>query len=134
MNEQELNIFVGNKIREYRKKKNLTQKELGDRIGVKHNTISSYEKGINAPEQNTLFKIARTLDVRVDDLFPPTSEIDVAEEFERALTKVKHLGLKDIQFLRELIEKTLSLDKNEREKFLESIKFTVEYFEKMKKD
>ena len=50
--------YVAQKIKYYRKLKRITQKELGEKIGVKHNTISSYENGINQPEQDLLFKIA----------------------------------------------------------------------------
>lgn len=64
--------YVASKIKEYRKLRNLTQKELGERIGVKHNTISSYENGTNEPEQDLLFKIANALDITINDLFPDT--------------------------------------------------------------
>ncbi|WP_080833273.1 LexA family protein [Cohnella massiliensis] len=63
--------YVGNQIRKYRKIKKMTQKELGEKIGVKHNTISGYESGTNEPEQNTLFTIADILGVSINDLFPP---------------------------------------------------------------
>ena len=65
--------YVAQKIKYYRKLKRITQKELGEKIGVKHNTISSYENGINQPEQDLLFKIADALDVSINDLFPPTN-------------------------------------------------------------
>lgn len=51
----------------------LTQKELGEKIGVKHNTISSYESGKNEPEQDMLFKIAAALDISINELFPQTA-------------------------------------------------------------
>lgn len=66
-------LYVANKIREYRKLRGLTQKELGDKIGVKHNTISGYEKGTNEPEQDLLFKIAYALNISINDLFPETT-------------------------------------------------------------
>jgi len=130
MTEKELAVYVGKRIREERNKKKMTQKELGRRIGVKHNTVSSYESGTNAPEQNAIFKIARALEVAVDDFFPPKE--GTTDEFERALKMTKNLNIKDMEFLNKLIEKTLSLDEEEREKFLESIRFTVEYYESMK--
>lgn len=129
MGEEELKIFIGNKIREFRKKAKMTQKELGEKAGVKHNTISTYEKGASSPDQNIIFRIAQALDRSVDDFFPNERE-------ESYLHKIKdltntNLDLKEMQFLNELIEKTLSLKGEERAKFLESIKFTVEYYKKM---
>jgi len=41
------------------------------------------------------------------------------------------LDMEDMDFLNKLIEKTLSLEGAEREKFLESIRFTVDYYDKM---
>jgi len=62
--------FVGSRIRSIRLNKNLTQKELGEKVGVKHNTISSYEKGTNEPEQDVLFRLANTLNVSINYFFP----------------------------------------------------------------
>ena len=69
--------YVGNQIKKYRKLRGMTQKELGLKIGVKHNTISGYESGTNEPEQNTLFAIADVLGISINDLFPPTTESEV---------------------------------------------------------
>lgn len=135
MKEKELAVYVGNRIREERKRKKITQRELGKKIGVKHNTISSYENGINAPEQNAIFKIARALDVKVDDLFPSKVEDSSNNILEKALQLSEGgLELKDIDLLNRLIEKALSMNQEERDKFLESIRFTVEYHEKMNKN
>jgi repressor LexA len=67
---KDISKYIGKQIKKFRLLRGLTQKELGDKIGVKHNTISSYEAGVNEPEHNTLFVIAETLDINVDDLFP----------------------------------------------------------------
>lgn len=67
---KDISKFVGNRIREVRKERRITQKVLGEKIGVKHNTISSYENGTNEPEQEILYKIADVLDVSINDFFP----------------------------------------------------------------
>lgn len=131
MTGKELAKYIGGKIKYYRKKMNLTQKELGDKIGVKHNTISDYERGYASPEQDTLFELSDIFGVKIGDLFPEKE--NTTNELERALRMTDGLNIEDVEFLNQLIEKTLSLDSEEREKFLESIKFTVEYYEKMNK-
>lgn len=65
--------YTSSKIRQYRKELGLTQKELGEKIGVKHNTVSGYENGTTEPEQDLLFKIADALGVSINALFPPTT-------------------------------------------------------------
>lgn len=127
----ELSRHVGKKIKMYRTNKGMTQKELGEAIGVKHNTVSAYETGTISPEQDMLFAISKVLKIRVDDLFPYIEGSEKTDELERALRLAKDLDVENMAFLNELIEKTLSMDEEEREKFLESIKFTVDYYDKM---
>lgn len=134
MKEDDLSRFVGSKIKYYRKKKKLTQSALGELIGKKNNTISNYETGTISPEQDALFAISKALDISVDDLFPEMNVQDENHNFERALKMADGLELKEMNFLKELIEKTLSMHGEDRERFLESIKFTVEYYEKMNQD
>lgn len=131
IDKDELKVFVGKKIREIRTKKKMKQKELADKVGVKNNTISQYEHGINAPGQDMLFKIAQVLEVKVEDLLPPTTTEVETDDFERALQMAKDLDLEDMSFLKQLIEKALSLDEKERDKFFDNIKFAIEYYEKM---
>lgn len=76
--ENDVTKYVGAQIRKHRKKAGLTQKELGFKIGVKHNTISGYENGTNEPEQNILFAIADVLGVSINDLFPSPTNIEPA--------------------------------------------------------
>ncbi|MFZ7803617.1 XRE family transcriptional regulator [Bacillus thuringiensis] len=72
---QDVSKYVGQQIKNFRKLKKMTQKELGLQIGKKHNTISSYENGTNEPEQDVLFAIVQALDISINDLFPPTNEV-----------------------------------------------------------
>lgn len=123
-----LSKFVGNKIREFRKNKRLTQEELGAKVGVKHNTISGYEKGSSSPEHDTLFKLANALEVSIDDFFPPRKG---EETLESILNQHENLNFEDMVFLKQLITKVNSLSGEEREKFMDGIRFAVEYFNKM---
>lgn len=132
MNDGELRKYIGNKIKEYRKKINMTQGELGKKIGVKNNTISAYERGTIPTDSDTLFEIASILKVAVDDFFPPV-ETDGVKYLDKIKDQRKeNLGVKDMRFFQELIEKALSLNEEERAQFMESIKFTVNYFEHQK--
>src|SRR5690625_898465 len=70
MTEKELMKYIGSRISEFRKKNKLTQSELGNKIGVKNNTISAYERGAISTDQDILFKLARVFDVSIDDFFP----------------------------------------------------------------
>lgn len=52
-------------IRDARKAKGLTQKELGEMIGIGESRISKYESGKENPTLSTLEKIADTLGVKI---------------------------------------------------------------------
>ena len=52
----------------YRRKHNLTQKELASMIGVSPKTISKWECGNGLPDVSLLDKISKTLDISIDDL------------------------------------------------------------------
>lgn len=71
MNTEQLAIYIGEKIRIYRKQKGWTQQELGEEIGMSKNAIGNYEKGFRSPKKDTLFKLANAFDISIDDLFPP---------------------------------------------------------------
>ena len=54
---------IGQRIKEIRKQKGLTQKQLADKLAVSYTVISQYERGIRNPKVTTLEKIAIALDV-----------------------------------------------------------------------
>lgn len=57
------------KIREIRRKREMTQQELARAIGVHYTVVSKYEKGKISPSANCLELIADTLGVTIDELF-----------------------------------------------------------------
>jgi len=54
---------IGNSIRRARKKRALTQKELGDKAGLRQATISSIESGNPAAKIESLLAILSALDL-----------------------------------------------------------------------
>ena len=54
---------MNNRIKELRKEKNLTLKELGQKIGMANNTISRYETGKREPKLETWNKLAEYFNV-----------------------------------------------------------------------
>ena len=62
------NLF-GRKIKEYRKKKNLTQAQLAELVNVDDKHISCIESGKNFPSPDLIERLAISLDVEPKDLF-----------------------------------------------------------------
>lgn len=62
------------RIREYRAKKNMTQENLANLVGVRRETIVHLENGRYNPSLKLAFDIAKALDATVEDLFSFTDE------------------------------------------------------------
>ena len=61
-------VNMGEKLRSLRIEKNLTQKQVADRIGLAISAVSSYESGSRYPTYDTLIKLARMFHVSTDYL------------------------------------------------------------------
>lgn len=68
-----------NKIRELRLRKNITQFELANELGLTQGIVSSWENGRNKPTLNTAQKLANVLSCSLDELF---GEVDPQENHE----------------------------------------------------
>lgn len=68
LKEEKKNLFLV-RLKELRLKKGLTQTELGEKVGVKQNTFTNWEKGKREPSFENLIKLADLLEVSLDWLF-----------------------------------------------------------------
>ena len=70
---------IQKRIKEYRKKRGLTLRQLAEKAGCTHSYISQVEKGLAVPSLSMVGKLAFALDMTVLELFNPlinTSEED----------------------------------------------------------
>lgn len=68
MQKDKLAIQVGEKIREIRQAKGLSQRELSGQVNVDRATLTHYELGDRLPSIFILWDIADYLDVSLDEL------------------------------------------------------------------
>lgn len=66
--------MLGDRLRELREEKQLTQEELGKLINVSRQAISSYESEETEPSISNLVKLADILNVSLDYLLGRTKE------------------------------------------------------------
>lgn len=60
--------YFTDKLKELRKEKKLTQKEIAEQIGIKQNSYSDWETGKNEPNLENIVKLSRILDTSTDEL------------------------------------------------------------------
>lgn len=66
---------LGDNIKKYRTAKNLTQKELAEKIGITAPTITKYENGKLEPNMSTIKKIADCLDISTYNIIAGTDPV-----------------------------------------------------------
>lgn len=57
-----------NPIREYRKKRRLSQEKLAEMVGVDRSNVAKWEAGVHKPRADMLILLAKVLQCSVDDL------------------------------------------------------------------
>ena len=61
---------IGKRIRHHRKRRGLTQEQLGLSINTSGAYISNIERGVKKPSLDNLAAIAETLDITINDMIP----------------------------------------------------------------
>lgn len=68
MNEGNIDMDIGSKIKEIRKDMHLTQKLFAEKLCVSHHTISKWENNINIPTLSDIQLICRVYNVPVTEI------------------------------------------------------------------
>lgn len=92
--------MFGEKLKELRLKKKMTQDEMAAILNVKRQTYSAYERSVSMPEPNTLVTLADYFDVSIDFLLDrapkftyrmsPT-QVDLLEKYLKLPRKSRRL-------------------------------------------
>ena len=62
-------LILKNNLNLYRRKKNLSQEQLAQLVGVSRNTISSIENGVYSPKAKLALIICIALDEKFENIF-----------------------------------------------------------------
>lgn len=108
----------GDRLKELRKKSNLTQQELASKFYLNKSSISRYENGTQLPEHDLLEKIADYFKVSIDYLLGRTDIKDVptnSKENENKKTSQPKLSEKDERDIKKDLNKTLEQLENSQD-------------------
>jgi len=76
------NNYIGENIKIYRERQNLTQQQLADKIGKTWEMISRYERGVSSP-LNQLESLAKALNTTPSDLLNDITDGSIKMNFSR---------------------------------------------------
>lgn len=96
------------RLREMRKALGLTQRQLGDALGIRDSAISKIEKGENALTEQNIRAICREFNVSYEWLSTGRGEMfeDLPETLLSELAQQYHLNPQDIQIIKAYLELT----------------------------
>ena len=87
--------MLGEKLKLYREKHNMTQKEVAEILGVEPGTISKYELGMIEPNIESIKKLAEIFKVTIDELLKDEEKFDITKvNVLDVLKEQKEMGLK----------------------------------------
>lgn len=94
-------IKIGKFIAELRKSKNMTQEQLGEKLGVSFKTISKWENGRGMPELSTLRPLSEELEVSINEIlsgerlnkqdYQEKLEENIVNTLDYSHKKIKHI-------------------------------------------
>jgi len=79
MNEENLRLILGLKLRQYRQKKDFSLKELSTKTGVSVSYLNEIEKGKKYPKGDKIIALAKALDVDYDELVSLKLDANLAQ-------------------------------------------------------
>lgn len=123
--EIQLNQEIGQKIKSWRIHRKLSTKELGEAINVGLNQVTLYERGIGDIRASKLLKIAKVLNIPVNELFPSIEEGEsLTPEMVEILTLIQELEIPSEEVIDFLYKRHKEIEMAE----------DIEYIEKQMKE
>lgn len=100
--------LVGQRIRQLRKDRSLTQAELASKIGIQQSDLCRMETGEYKVSLESLFKILKIFDMNVAEFFDVTATGDLAAEEHELISVYRALSPAAREQVRQFISFTLA--------------------------
>lgn len=96
-------VALGDIVRETRKNRHMSQKELAEKIGVCKRTIIDIETNIGNPKFEVLYKLIRELELPIYQIFYPDIPT-YFEEKEMTMQEINDCSMNELRMLLPLIK------------------------------
>lgn len=87
-------MSLGERLREARKAKNMTQNDLAMELGISVNSVANYERGTSFPKEDYLYKIINLLELDPNYLFQDNINSELWAEERKLLKNYRRLNKK----------------------------------------
>lgn len=118
---------IGNKIKELRKKRGMTQEQLANSIGISFQAVSKWETNIALPDIALMPTLASLFGVSIDELFDFSLK-EMERDVERICTYAYEFRESDPQKSREILEEGLK-KYPENDILLNNLLYVINYTE-----
>ena len=78
---------IGNFIKELRKEKGLTQKELAEKLHITDRAVSKWERGLSAPDLTMLEPLSKIFDVTIGEIIAGRRDDNKTDNTDDAIIK-----------------------------------------------
>lgn len=96
-------LAVGNQVRQLRKMRGRTIKELAARSGLSVGFLSQIERGLSSASIRALARVADALEVSIADIFPTPSKDDDPQRIVARVAERRRVELADTGMVKDLI-------------------------------
>ena len=90
-----MNYKTGERLAKYRKKANMSQEELADKLNVSRQAVSKWERGESSPDTDNLIALASLYNITLDDLLnkDPDETFNSKKEETKEDTKKEYVHI-----------------------------------------
>ncbi len=85
-------MTIGEKIRELRRKRDITQEKLADYLGISFQSVSKWENGTALPDISYVIPLANFFGVTTDELLGRDPDEAILKEYEQKRFDARHRG------------------------------------------
>ena len=113
----DINKYASNKLKELRNRKNLTQAQLGEDLGITQQQVARYENNLRQFKQDFLFQLADYFNVSINEFFPDTTSEKQHDNYKRILREKglidenDYINEENLNKLMQIVDMIDSLDK-----------------------
>ena len=106
-----MKLTIGENIRKYRKKNDMTQEALADRLGVTYQSVSRWENGSTYPDLELLPSISEIFGISVDELLGMPS-IEKEKRAKEAFDELRRECMKKVYDAEHIVELIRDIRRN----------------------